>query len=159
MAPVLSEAPWCHNGPSVPLGLMVSQCLIGSVRPNDDKVASWFHEDPWCHNAQFALLGLMVSQWDIGSMRQYLVSQWTLGSLRPHGNCLLILLGFLVSQWPLTSMRPNGITVVLWFYEVPIVPYWALGSVSSHSVTMAPCIPRVLQCHNHHRITKAGKEL
>ncbi|CAN8180779.1 unnamed protein product [Coccothraustes coccothraustes] len=56
----------------------------------------------------------------------------------------------------------------------PTVSPWLLGSVlpchtqchhgplsatRPRSVTMAPCFPRALQCHNHQRINQAGKDL
>ena len=138
------------------LGPAVSQWILASMRSRSAAMLSLV---PHCHNGLLVPRGTMVSNM-FPSFHESLRSRT--GPLVPWGPA--------VSQWPHHYTRSCSVTMLCMVPQGPAMSQWPLGSVvpcrtQCHSgplsstrpcsVTMAPCFPRAMQCHNHHRITQA----
>lgn len=139
----------------VPQGPAVSQCPLGSMRPQSAN----------------GLLGGAESQWSPGYTRSCSVTSgpWFHGAPQCH-SCSLVPWVPTVSQCPHSYTRSCSVTVVPWFHWAPgshkgllgsAGSQWLLGSTRPHSVTVASVVPRgprlsqwtpwfhlVPQCHN-----------
>ena len=148
---MLSLVPQCHNGLLVPRSTTVSNMFPSFHESLRSSTGPWI---PWslqCHNGPIIPQGPALSQCSAWFHKALQCHSGLCGSTRTQSVTMYSLLPCspTVSQWPLGSMVPCRTQC----HSGP------LSSTRPCSVTMAPCFPRALQCHNHHRITQAGKDL